>query len=50
MFINMVPGHDLHELKPNSGELHGTRVFPRKEISDGAPNHAQNNRNRNTRG
>jgi hypothetical protein len=33
MFINMVPDHDLCELKPNSGALHGTRPTPRKDIS-----------------
>jgi hypothetical protein len=46
----MVPGHDLHELKPKSGELHGTRVPARKDISDARANDAQNNRNRGTRG
>jgi hypothetical protein len=46
----MVPDHDLCELKPKSGELHGTRVPGRKDISGAAQNDAQNNRNPGPRG
>jgi hypothetical protein len=41
----MVPDHDLCEMKPKSGELHGTRAIRRKEISDRRANDAQNNLN-----
>src|ERR1700754_1058804 len=46
----MVPDHDLCELKPKSGELNGTRVLVRKEISEIADHHAQNDRNQRRRG
>jgi hypothetical protein len=41
----MVPEHGVGELKPKSGELHGTRAIRRKEISDRRANDAQNNLN-----
>jgi hypothetical protein len=46
----MVPDHDLFEIKPKSGEIHGTRGRARKDISGARENDAQNNRNRRTRG
>src|SRR6476660_4482934 len=50
MFINKVPDHDLCELKPNSGALHGTRLAGEKIFQASRRNHAQNNRNRGPRG
>jgi hypothetical protein len=50
MFINMVPDHDLCEIKPKSGEIRGIRVPARKDISRIPRNDAQNNRNQTARG
>jgi len=46
----MVPDHDLCEIKPKSGEIHGTRIAARKDISRCMRDDAQNNRNQTRRG